>query len=270
MYCLALANIYADPNYNSLNHVGVIQAIGRKGVTVNSPTDGTPLTETTLIQTNPLRVSAHMAVMESLMVLYAKEVVTPDRVLAATVRFHPSDSQPTGHEDSLLLWVNGSCAALERRETARRLQESEGNAKPLQRLPEAKQIEDLKNGTCLAALICFYCPEEVSWSDIHIPLPPPMPFSVSDAIHNLCLVRDFCHRCCAPPLSPSMYSLPFFLTPEDVAYLQSNATRQNLVTFLADLFNLLEIHPVKCVRFPGVSDSLPPAHLREEYFISPL
>lgn len=27
--------------------------------------------------------------------------------------------------------------------------------------------------------------------------------------------------------------------------------QQNLIVFLADLFNVLEIHPVKCVRFPG-------------------
>lgn len=27
--------------------------------------------------------------------------------------------------------------------------------------------------------------------------------------------------------------------------------RQNLVVFLADMYNVLEIHPVKCVRYPG-------------------
>lgn len=26
---------------------------------------------------------------------------------------------------------------------------------------------------------------------------------------------------------------------------------QNLLVMLADLFNMLEIHPAKCVRFPG-------------------
>ncbi|XP_071453571.1 patronin isoform X2 [Hetaerina americana] len=268
LYCLALSNIYSDPNYHSLNHIGVVQAIGRKGVVVGPPSDGCPLTETILIQTNPLRVGAHMAVLEALMVLYAKEVVTPDRVLAATIRFHPSSASvppPQGHEEALLVWINGSCAALERREAARCHQEGEGNSKSIQRLHEAKKIEDLKDGACLAALVCFYCPEEVSWSEIHLPPPPPLPPLMSDAIHNLCLVRDFCHRCCAPPSSPTSYSFPFHLAPEDVAYLQSSSTRQNLVTFLADLFNLLEIHPVKCVRFPGVSDSIPPAHLREAY-----
>lgn len=32
--------------------------------------------------------------------------------------------------------------------------------------------------------------------------------------------------------------------------------KQNLVVFLADLFNVLEIHPVKCVRFPGTDKNL--------------
>lgn len=28
--------------------------------------------------------------------------------------------------------------------------------------------------------------------------------------------------------------------------------RQNLVVFMADLFNVLEIHPADCVRYPGM------------------
>lgn len=27
--------------------------------------------------------------------------------------------------------------------------------------------------------------------------------------------------------------------------------KQNLVVFLADMYNVLEIHPAKCVRYPG-------------------
>lgn len=32
--------------------------------------------------------------------------------------------------------------------------------------------------------------------------------------------------------------------------------KQNLIVFLADMFNVLEIHPVKCVRYPGVDKAL--------------
>ena len=55
LYCLALAHIYADPNYSQLNHWGVIQALARKGIYVAEPSD-VALTETTLIHTSPLRM----------------------------------------------------------------------------------------------------------------------------------------------------------------------------------------------------------------------
>lgn len=55
IYCLALGNIYSDPNYHNLNHWAILQTLARKGVYVSEPTDA-QLTETTLIQTNPLRM----------------------------------------------------------------------------------------------------------------------------------------------------------------------------------------------------------------------
>lgn len=59
---------------------------------------------------------AHMAVIEALMVLYAREVVTPDRVAAAAQRFGagapPLTSSAAPHEDGILCWINAACAAL--------------------------------------------------------------------------------------------------------------------------------------------------------------
>lgn len=59
-----------------------------------------------------------MSVIEALMTLYAREVVTLDRVSAAAQRF--GTSQPfTGavpHEDGLLCWINAACAALNKAE----------------------------------------------------------------------------------------------------------------------------------------------------------
>lgn len=64
--------------------------------------------------------SAHMAVIEAIMVLYAKEVVTPDRVIAAIQRFSHSRAAspnplPADHEEGLVLWVNKACSALKQR-----------------------------------------------------------------------------------------------------------------------------------------------------------
>lgn len=55
------------------------------------------------------------------MTLYAKEVATPDRVVAAVQRFSqnspspPSIPLPSDHEQALLLWVNEAVAALRER-----------------------------------------------------------------------------------------------------------------------------------------------------------
>ena len=52
--------------------------MSRKGVYVSEPPDCS-LTETVLIQEAPLKMSAHMAVVEALMMLYVKEQVQPER-----------------------------------------------------------------------------------------------------------------------------------------------------------------------------------------------
>lgn len=55
LYCQTLTNLYSDPNYQSLNHWSILQTLNRKGVPVAETSD-TSLTETVLIQTNPLRI----------------------------------------------------------------------------------------------------------------------------------------------------------------------------------------------------------------------
>lgn len=55
IYCQTLSNLYSDPNYQSLNHWSILQTLTRKGVPIAESPD-MPLTETVLIQTNPLRI----------------------------------------------------------------------------------------------------------------------------------------------------------------------------------------------------------------------
>lgn len=67
-----------------------------------------------------------MAVVEALMVLYAREVVTLDRVSAAAQRFGTSQPPPVSssipHEDGILCWINAACAALNKAEVIAQLQ----------------------------------------------------------------------------------------------------------------------------------------------------
>ena len=55
LYCMALSHLYQDPNYHNLNHWGIVQALARKGIVVQEPSD-CALTETVLIQTTPLKM----------------------------------------------------------------------------------------------------------------------------------------------------------------------------------------------------------------------
>uniref|UniRef100_A0A1B6FVT7 Patronin n=1 Tax=Cuerna arida TaxID=1464854 RepID=A0A1B6FVT7_9HEMI len=231
LYCQALANIYSDPNYHNLNNWGVLQVLARKGIYINDA----QLTETVLIQTNPIKLGAHVNVMEALMALYAKEVATPDRVLAAVQRFSQSHQRPlpADHEQALLLWVNEANLAL--RERIQQEAKSQGDV-PVPELKRVSDLNDLCDGVSLAGLIAFYCPEELPWRSITVNKVP----TVSDRVRNLLLVHDFC-----------LNSLPFtvfHMMPEDISYMRGSM-RPNLIVFLADLFNVLEIHPAKCVRF---------------------
>uniref|UniRef100_A0A1B6CT79 CKK domain-containing protein n=1 Tax=Clastoptera arizonana TaxID=38151 RepID=A0A1B6CT79_9HEMI len=253
LYCFALANIYSDPNYHNLNHSGVLQALARKGIFIPDA----HLTETVLIQTNPLKLSAHMSVMEAVMTLYAKEVATPDRVCAAVQRFRTNSQystqnnlMPTDHEQALLLWINEAVSALKERTQQEGKEIRSGNGdKILADFPKISDLQEICDGVSLAALIAFYCPEDLDWNKITLNRVP----TVSDRLRNLLLVNDFC-------LNSLPYSV-FHMMPEDVSYMRGTM-QPNLVVFLADLFNVLEIHPAKCVRFDRAAASLTQAYPR--------
>ncbi|XP_025830608.1 patronin isoform X4 [Agrilus planipennis] len=188
-------------------------------------------------------MSAHMAVIEAIMLLYAKEVVSPDRVLAAVQRFNQrKTSSPENYEQGLLLWITHGCEALKKRieqETESNMPNGGGEGDRLHspEFPKVQDFKDLCDGVALAALISFYCPDELPWSKIRVSYLP----TVSESLHNIGLVQSFCQRCLPASI--------FHMVPEDVTYMRGSM-KQNLVVFLADLFNLLEINPAKCVRYP--------------------
>ncbi|KAH8021468.1 hypothetical protein HPB51_015864 [Rhipicephalus microplus] len=204
LYCLALANIYADPNYHSLSHQGVVQALQRKGVDVEPPADHTPLTETVLAQTAPLRMSAHMAVINGIMELYIKEVLIPIKVFEVVRRFSAvgyPEEVPVDAEDAALLWLN-KCSVKMRH----RIEDELGPGQPpVGGPPMLQDLADLSDGCALAALLSFYCPQHLPWHDLCLPGD-----SLADSLYNLQLSQRFCDA-----------HLPhdvFFLTVEDVLF----------------------------------------------------
>ncbi|XP_011501000.1 PREDICTED: patronin isoform X3 [Ceratosolen solmsi marchali] len=179
-----------------------------------------------------------MAVIEGLMVLYVKEVVTSERVVAAIQRFNPqlhNVDAPQDHETGLLLWISQACSALIVKIQAEEIF-SEKNLLP--ELPAAKDLQSLCDGVGLAAVVAYYCPSELNWMDIRVSKRP----SIGDARHNLALVHAFCLKCLPYPI--------FHMQLEDVRIIRGNM-KQNFVVFLAEMYNVLEIHPAKCVCYPG-------------------
>ncbi|XP_016976499.1 patronin isoform X42 [Drosophila rhopaloa] len=249
LYCQTLSNLYSDPNYQSMNHWSIIQTLARKGVPVAESSD-MPITETVLIQTNPLRINAHMSVIESLMVLYAKEISSGDRVMAAIRRISGNNYQaPPGqsYEQALLGWISHACAALKKRiikEVDAGLPDDNGSRLQTPDIPPVRDFQDLCDGICLALLISYYCPKVVPWTSVRINYLP----AVEDSIHNILLVCNFSQK-------HLPYSV-FHMTPEDVTYMRGSM-KLNLVVLLTDLFNLFEIHPAKCVCYPGMDGQVP-------------
>lgn len=71
-----------------------------------------------------------------------------------------------------------------------------------------KDLKDLCDGVSLAALISYYCPDELPWTELKL---SPLP-SVSDSLHNLGMVYEFCERC--------LPSNVFHMVPEDITYMR--------------------------------------------------
>lgn len=70
IYCQVLANVYSDPNYQSLNHWSILQTLSRKGSpAMEQPAGEPPLTETVLIQTNPLRIVSLALIIVNFMIV---------------------------------------------------------------------------------------------------------------------------------------------------------------------------------------------------------
>ncbi|RWS30210.1 calmodulin-regulated spectrin-associated protein 2-like protein [Leptotrombidium deliense] len=254
IYCLSLSNIYADPNYSCLNHHEIMQLLMRKGIYVVEPND-TSLTETVLLQTAPIRLSAHMVIIEAIMALYIKEVLIPEKLVEVVSRFiaiDPEEPLPSDPEEAAIFWMNKSCIRMKQRMDDELFHLGNDNvvSPPLLVLED---LADLSDGCSLATLLSFYCPEQLNWTEICF----NESMGMADSIYNLQLVQYFCqeklpHNIC-------------FLSLEDFLYLHETI-RPNVLAFIADLLFLFEIKPSPFVRRPGTKEELGFSDSEEETF----
>lgn len=155
-----------------------------------------------------------MAVIEALMILYAKEITAGDRIHSAISRLTSGTPPPGLNGDQLLLlWISHVMAALKYRLdhqlALNQLVDENGKTLRAPDIPTPVQdFASLCDGVCLAYLIAFYCPKLMPWHQVRISYLP----TVEDSIYNVLLVLNF-----------SQHHLPhsvFHLMPEDVTYMR--------------------------------------------------
>jgi len=173
-----------------LGHDAVIQALAQKGLYV---TDQEKLVTERDLHKKPIQMSAHLAMIDTLMMAYTVEMVSIEKVIACAQQysaFFQATDLPYDIEDAVMYWINKVNEHLKDiMEQEQKLKEHHtveapgGQKSPskwfwklvparyrkeqtlLKQLPCIPLVENLlKDGTdgcALAALIHFYCPAVV-------------------------------------------------------------------------------------------------------------
>nr|XP_033772746.1 calmodulin-regulated spectrin-associated protein 2 isoform X1 [Geotrypetes seraphini] len=246
LYCRAGSLILkSDAAKPLLGHDAVIQALAQKGLYV---TDQERLVTERDLRKKPIQMSAHLAMIDTLMMAYTVEMISIEKVLACTQQYSPifqATELPYDIEDAIMYWINKVNGHLkEIIEQEQKLKEQHDLTPPgsqkaryrkeqtlLRQLPCIPLVENLlKDGTdgcALAALIHFYCPEIVKMEDICL----KETMSLADSLYNLQLIQEFSQEylnsCC-------------HFTLEDMLY-ASSSIKGNYLVFMAELFWWFEV-----------------------------
>ncbi|KAM5299557.1 calmodulin-regulated spectrin-associated protein 1 isoform 2-T2 [Ctenodactylus gundi] len=252
LYCRVCSLILKGDQVAALQgHQSVIQALSRKGIYVME-SDGTPVTEADLGHA-PIKMSAHMAMVDALMMAYTVEMISIEKVVASVKRFSTfsaSKELPYDLEDAMVFWINK--VNLKLREITEKevklkqqLLESPAHQKspskwywklvPVRyrrehlssrQSPYFPLLEDLmgdgSDGAALLAVVHYYCPEQMRLDDICLKEVP----SMADSLYNIRLLREF---------SNEHLNKCFYLTLEDMLYAPP-VLKPNVMVFIAELF----------------------------------
>uniref|UniRef100_A0A8C7CQF5 Calmodulin regulated spectrin-associated protein family, member 2a n=1 Tax=Oncorhynchus kisutch TaxID=8019 RepID=A0A8C7CQF5_ONCKI len=259
LYCragsLILKNDAAKP---LVGHDDVIQALAQKGLYI---TDQERLVTERDLRKRPIQMSAHLAVIDTLMIAYTVETVSLEKVVACVLQYSSHNDEdadtPYDTEDAMTSWINKVNEYLKdiiSQELRREMQSVEPVGKPgvstslssfllssyaryrkeqavAQQVPWIPPVDNLlkdtTDGCALATLLHFYCPQLVKLEDICL----KESMSLVDSLYNLQLVQEFCqqhlNRCCH-------FSL------EDMVY-ASSSVKNNYLVFMAELFWWFEV-----------------------------
>ncbi|XP_064194620.1 calmodulin-regulated spectrin-associated protein 2-like isoform X1 [Anguilla rostrata] len=262
LYCRAGSLILkSDAAKPLLGHDAVIQALAQKGLYV---TDQERLVTERDLCKRPIKMSAHLAMIDTLMMAYTAEMVSLERVVSCLQKYRPLDAEddvPYDTEEAVTSWINKVNEYL--KDIIAQEQKigeawSEDPAGPRARfrkehtLPRQvpcfplvdNLLKDNTDGCALAALVHFYCPDAVRLEDICL----KEVMSLADSLYNLQLIQEFCqenlNRCC-------------HFTLEDMLY-ASSSVKNNYLVFMAELFWWFEVVKPSFVR-PRVLNVKDPA-----------
>ncbi|KAG7471564.1 calmodulin-regulated spectrin-associated protein 3 isoform X1 [Solea senegalensis] len=188
----------------------------------------------------PIKMSAHLVVIDALMAVGAMETVTAVKTCGSAELLGRS----TRWEEALLHWVNELNQKL--RELTEGSQNDSSQAtepQPLQPslryrkdkiqskqkaiFPLVNEVKDLSSGCAVAAVIHYYCPGLLRLEDVCM----KDSISVADSLYNLQFIREFCDSClkccCHMTLEDMLY------TPQELEL--------NWLSFLAELLSWFEL-----------------------------
>uniref|UniRef100_A0A8C1RMY7 Calmodulin regulated spectrin-associated protein family, member 3 n=1 Tax=Cyprinus carpio TaxID=7962 RepID=A0A8C1RMY7_CYPCA len=216
----------------------LLQVLGRKGL---APKDqNAPVTEAELRQ-KPIKMSAHLELIDALMAVAAMETVST--VMAS------DGSELLGTDATwdraLLSWVNTLNQKLKEQSEGTQNDTSQPSTEPQPVQPSIRyrkdrmqsklkpyfpvvnEVKDLSNGCAIAAVIHHYCPGLLRLEDVCM----KDSMSVADSLYNLQLIREFCDSClksCCP------------LVLEDLLYSPAEL-KISILSFLAELLYWFEV-----------------------------
>ncbi|XP_061623342.1 calmodulin-regulated spectrin-associated protein 1-B-like [Phyllopteryx taeniolatus] len=241
LYCRVCALILKTEQAASLqSHHSVIQSLDRKGIYVVE-SDNTAVTEEDLAGM-PIKMSAHIPMIDALMMAYTVEMISIEKVVASVERFstfNPSKELPFDLEDAMVFWINKVNTKMrdiseKEHKVKHHLLESPSHQKVRYRrehasgrhLPFFPLLEDLMRDVCdgaaLLAVVHYYCPDLMKLEDICLKEVP----SMADSLYNIQLLREFANE---------YLNKSFYLTTEDILY-SPLVLKHNVIVFIAELF----------------------------------
>ncbi|KAM3598377.1 uncharacterized protein V6R79_017212 [Siganus canaliculatus] len=247
LYCRAYSLLLggAEVKTQPKDNGALLQLLSQRGIP--SKDQGTPVTDADL-QHKPIKMSAHLALIDALMAVGSMETVTAMKT-SGTAELLGGAS---GWEDALLHWVNVLNQKLrEHTEGAQtdtsqaitepqpvqpslryRKDKIQSKQKPV--FPVVNEVKDLSSGCAVAAVIHYYCPGLLRLEDVCM----KETLSVADCLYNLQIIREFCDSCLKSCCHLSLEDMLY--TPPEL--------KINLLNFLAELLHWFEVQKPEFVQ----------------------